>query len=210
MLGGHICMAGIDVDTGKRVRPVTSTQLSGRLLASRGGPVGLGRVLDLGRTAPRRSPPEVEDTRFALPALRHLQTLDADAFLARLHGATSDLADIGRDLQRRGRNLVVPAGKGRCSLVAVHFEEPVRVFINEECRLRLAWHDGLSLPVTDIRLYTADFRAPDPAAVRALADRLAVERGTYLCFGLGRPYEGYHWLQLNNLHLSSDPAWSLQ
>lgn len=210
MLGGRICMAGIDVDTGRRVRPVSQSRFGSRLLASHGGIVGLGRVLDLGRTAPRRSPPEVEDTRFALAAMRHAETLDAAAFFARLQAATSDLSAIGPDMKRLGRNLVVGSGKGRCSLVIVRTEAAVRLYINEKQRLRLAWDDGLSLPVTDVRLYTADLRAPDPAAVKVVQERLAAGGETFLCFGLGRPFEDHHWLQLNNIHLSTNPEWSLQ
>lgn len=211
MLGGRTCMAGIDVDTGKRVRPVSSGALSSRLLARNGGIVGLGRVLDLGRTAPRRSPPEVEDTRFALAAMTQAWAVDGEAFLAALRQAAhDDLAPIGEDLVRKGNNLVTAPGKGHCSLVVVRTEEPVRIFVNQQERLRLAWRDGLSLPVTDVRLYGPDLRAPNPAAVRELQARLAPGGEVFLCFGLGRPFEGHHWLQLNNVHVSSDVAWSLE
>jgi hypothetical protein len=211
MQGGRICMAGVDLDTGKRVRPVSSGSLSSRLLASNGGMVGLGRVLDLGRTAPRRSPPEIEDTRFALAAMRHISSLDGEEFISALRRAAhDDLSPIGPDLVRKGNNLVTSPGKGRCSLVVVRTDSPVRIFVNQQERLRLAWRDGVSLPVTDVRLYSRDLRTPDALVVRDLQRRLDGCGEILLCFGLGRPFEGYHWLQLNNVHVPADAAWSVQ
>ncbi len=211
MQGGHICVAGIDVDKNKRVRPVAAESLTARLLATKGGLLDLRRVVDIGRTAPRRSRPEIEDVRFEPRSMRLLATLQPGEFLQRLSTlARADLGAIGSDLQPRGRNLVVPEGKGKCSLVIVRTTGPLRVHINAAGRLRLAWRDDIELPVTDLRLYHDDLRTPDAVRVQRLQHQLAAGGETFLCFGLGRPFEGFHWLQLNSIHLSADPDRQLQ
>ena len=211
MQSGHICIAGIDIDKNKRVRPVASESLSGRLLVTNGGPLDVRRVIEIGRTAPRKSRPEIEDVRFEPRSIRLLETMPKSDFLARLAKlAASDLNAIGPDLQARGNNLVVPEGKGKCSLVIVRTLEQLTVRINANGRLRLAWRDGIQLPVTDLRLFKSDLQTPDPAKAYWLQQQFATGGETYLNFGLGRPFEGFHWLQLNNIHLTANPGWQLQ
>ena len=211
MQSGHICVAGIDVDKNKRVRPVAAEALSGRLLATNGGPFDIRHVIDIGRTAPRRSRPEIEDVRFEPRSIRLLATMPEAEFVQRLARlAAADLTAIGSDLQPRGKNLVVPEGKGKCSLVIVHTTEPLRVHINADGRLRLAWRDDIELPITDLRLFKSDLRTPDPSKTLWLEKQLAIGGEIFLNFGLGRPFEGFHWLQLNNIHLTTNPRWQLQ
>ena len=211
MQSGHICVAGIDVDKNKRVRPVAAESLSGRLLATNGGPLDIRRVIDIGRTAPRKSRPEIEDVRFEPRSIRLLETMPETDFVSRLAKlAASDLSAIGSDLQARGNNLVVPEGKGKCSLVIVRTSEPLSVRINTNGRLRLIWGDDIELPITDLRLFKSDMQTPDPAKSQWLQQQLAVGGETFLNFGLGRPFEGFHWLQLNNIHLTTNPGWQLQ
>jgi hypothetical protein len=80
-------------------------------------------------------------------------------------------------------------------------------------RVRLIDDIGtVSLPVTDLRLYEDDFRTPRRDVVRNLAGRIHDGDGVILTVGLTRPFapEGSspkHWLQVNNVILSSDPTW---
>ncbi len=211
MRDGHVCVAGIDVDKDRRVRPVAASALSARLLASRGGPLDLRSVIDIGRTSPRQSRPEVEDVRFDPASIRPVETSSGPDFIARLRRlAVDDFSPIGKDLRQQGTNLVVPKGKGRCSLLIVRTTDPVRVRINAGGRLRLQWQDDLDLPITDVRLFSDDMRTPVPERVRWAQEQLAVGGEVLLCFGLGRPYEELHWLQLNNFHMSASPEWQLQ
>ncbi len=211
MQGGHICVAGIDIDKNKRIRPVAADALPGRLLVTNGGPLDVRRVIDIGRTAPRRSRPEIEDVRFEPRSIRLLNTMPEDEFLLRLARLSAfDLTAIGSDLQPHGRNLVVPEGKGKCSLVIVRTTDPLHVHINAAGRLRLDWQDGIELPITDLRLFESDFRTPDTQKANWLQDQLASRGERFLCFGLGRPFEGFHWLQINNVHLGNSPGWQLQ
>jgi hypothetical protein len=48
-----------------------------------------------------------------------------------------------------------------------------------------------------------------PQRVRWLQAKLAEKPRAILCFGLGRPFGGMHYLQLNNLHLENAPNWRL-
>ncbi len=211
MQNGHICIAGIDIDKNKRVRPVAAESLSGRLLVTKGGPVDVRRVIDIGRTAPRKSRLEIEDVRFEPRSIRLLETMPRTDFVSRLAKfAASDLSAIGPDLQARGNNLVVPEGEGKCSLVIVRTSEPLTVRIDTNERLRLTWRDGIELPITDLRLFKSDLQTPDPARVNWLQQQLATASEIFLSFGLGRPFEGFHWLQLNNIHLTTNPGWQLQ
>ncbi len=211
MQGGHICVAGIDIDKNKRVRPVAGESLSGRLLVTNGGPLDVRRVIDIGRTAPRRSRPEIEDVRFEPRSIRLLSTMPEAEFVQRLTKlAAADLSAIGDDLQPRGRNLVVPEGKGKCSLVIVKMTGTLHVHINAKGRLRLDWHDDIELPITDLRLFENDLRTPDRRKAEWLQHQLAAEGERFVCFGLGRPFEGFHWLQINNIHLSNSADWQLQ
>ena len=166
MRGGHICAAGIDIDKNRRVRPVASAALSSRLLATNGGPLDLRCVVDIGRTAPRYSRPEVEDVRFEPRSIKPLSTMPGPEFLQRLaQVAASDLGAIGPDLRQEGRNLVVPEGKGKCSLVVVRTTSPLVLSVNAEGRLRLRWQDDVDLPITDLRLFKSDLRTPDASKI---------------------------------------------
>jgi hypothetical protein len=211
MLGGHICVAGIDIDKGKRVRPLAASPLTARLLASRGGIFGIGHVLDIGRTSPRQSKPEVEDVRFELRSARVLSSLPAPEFVEQLRRVSgANLSAIGSDLVTLGKNLVVPEGKGKCSLVTIRTEAAVEIFQNPRGRPRLRWQEDFELPITDIRLYKDDLETPDGGRVAWLRAQLRNPQDVFLCFGLGRPFEGYHWLQLNNVHMSACLEWPVQ
>lgn len=211
MQSGHICVAGIDVDKGRRVRPVAGDALPARLLSTHGGVLDVRRVIDIGRTAPRRSRPEIEDVRFEPRAMRLVSTMAAEEFLLALaQYAVPDFSAIGSDLRHEGRNLVLPEGKGKCSLIIVRKTEPLIVRINRSGRLRFVWDADTELPVTDLRLFRGDLRTPDAERCQWLERQMGLGGETFLCFGLGRPFEGYHWLQLNNVHMSAHPDWQLQ
>ena len=62
MQRGTVCVAGLDVETGRHVRPVQPMGvLQSRLTTPRGGPFDMATIVDLGVTRPVPSPPEVED-----------------------------------------------------------------------------------------------------------------------------------------------------
>ena len=63
MREGHICVAGIDLTTGERARPV-GERLGAALLRTNGGPFDVGAIVELGPCRPAGSAPEVEDVLF--------------------------------------------------------------------------------------------------------------------------------------------------
>jgi hypothetical protein len=218
MYSGHICAAGIELKTGKRIRPVLRSPLPASVLAVRGGVFDIANELDLGRTQSCGKYPEVEDTLFVAAAAKVKQTMRGEAFFDRIRNfASSRLDSIGPELVQEGTSLVTPPGKGRCSLVMTKALDPVRVTIlprrgedgTVSDKIRFALRDGVELSVTDVRLYQRDMVTPDAERVRWLAERLAERPEVILCFGLGRPYNGRHYLPLNNLHLSNAPDWRL-
>ena len=89
MNDGFVCVAGIDLATGLRVRPVTGARLSNSLIASKGGVFNFRRVVDLGAVQPAPTPPEIEDVSFNPGAAKHVGTMQAEAFLR-------SLEEIGR------------------------------------------------------------------------------------------------------------------
>ena len=54
MQKGCICVAGVDIDSGRHVRPVMRQQMPVDMLAAHGGPFAMGAIVELGRDTPRR------------------------------------------------------------------------------------------------------------------------------------------------------------
>jgi hypothetical protein len=226
MQPGFICVAGLAVDRGEHVRPVTRAgRLTTRLLARNGGPFDLGAIVDLGPTRPVGRPPETEDHAFEPRHARRVGQMPPDEFWDRLQSVSATrLWDLfGRDLTPRGNSTcAVDLGKGLASLgCLVPTGSPelyVRPRPGRPAQVRLKLTDGrfpLDLGVTDIRLYAADHITPDDTLVERVAWRLRGGLGVVLAVGLGRAtggspdYPPLHWLQVNSLHLEDDPAWQL-
>ena len=218
MADGFVCVAGIDLETDKRVRPVLTSRLPAELVSSRGGKFDIRRIVDLGACVPAGAPPETEDMHFALAACKHVDTIVGGSFFSHLRTvALNGLSAFGPDLVAAGHNgRALPEGVGMRSLVIARATERFDVSINARGSVRARWPDGLDLSVTDIRLYQDDFRTADGMKVEWLRRRLAHDPEIYLCYGLGRPFQAAgddrrrHWLQLNNIHLSSTPDWQLR
>ncbi len=215
MHGGTICVAGIDLESGKRVRPVGTASLPAALLNTRGGPFDIGRIIDLGIAYPAPSPPEVEDVRVNIYACRHAGAATIRTFFEALHAAEAPgLSVFGPELVRAGRTgLALPEGTGPCSLAIVRWEAPLTVFITERGELRADIGDGSLIAVTDARLYQGDLETPHASRVAWLQRLLDAHGERFLAFGLGRAFAARageprrHWLQLNNLHLTAARAW---
>ncbi|HEX5442144.1 MAG TPA: hypothetical protein VFW76_14745, partial [Ktedonobacterales bacterium] len=65
MQPGYICVAGVDLQTGKHVRPVQLGRLSRTRLTRFGGPFDIATLVDLGRVEYVGAAPKVEDYRFS-------------------------------------------------------------------------------------------------------------------------------------------------
>lgn len=211
----HVCAAGIDIDTGKRVRPVVIGRLSSRMLCNRGGPLDIGNVVDFGRCHPCGRPPEIEDVRFDRRAVRLLRSMSQTEFTTTVRPVVGDSLDaIGPALVRHGNALATDSGTGLRSLVVLRANQTPLIAINDG-RLRFRWRDGVWLSVTDVRLYQYDLATPDAAKLSSLRRAMQSADEILLSFGLGRAWQQSgddrerHYLQLNNLHVPNWPDWRL-
>jgi hypothetical protein len=218
MAAGHICVAGIDFDTGRTVRPVLDGRLPASLASTKGGRFDIRRIVDIGPARFDGWPPETEDHRFDPASCRHERTITGEAFLDRLRAiAEEGLDGFGPGLVEMGRGGRASAiGAGQRSLVVVRATEPPSVYLGERGTIRARLGDHLDLSVTDIRLFDNDFQTPSTTKLDWLRRQLAKPGELFLSLGLSRPFRRSwddaprHWLQLNNLHLAVAPDWQLR
>ena len=87
MQPGYFCVAGIDVNTPRHIRPVLRHgRLTTDLLRTNGGPFDLGAVVDLGPTTNAGRAPELEDHRFDPVRARWLSDEAPECFWDSLDG----------------------------------------------------------------------------------------------------------------------------
>jgi hypothetical protein len=226
MHGGHICLAGVDLETRRHVRPVLAHEpLPFYLLARYGGPFEMARIVDLGSPRHTPEPPHIEDhvyvparARMDRPAAAHefwqcLQELERTT-LHEIFGAA--LHEV-----RPGRWGTLP-GQGAASLGLLRPAKSPRLYLTAGHdggrRIRLRFCDGqieADASVADLRLFGDDHATPQPARIRALSEWIADSHGVILSVGLTRQFspsddhEPRHWLQINNIHRQEDPTWAL-
>ena len=226
MHGGHICVAGVEVETRRHLRPVPrSGGLSSHLLARYGGPFDMARVVDLGSLRGKPDKPHVEDRVFAPSRARFERSVSAHEFWDVLHYlAKRRLRDIfGSALRAVGRlRYGTDVGRGLASLGCFRPHSPPELYLTTgregKPQIRMKVSDGeirADAGVTDLRLYKADHATPDPEVVRGVAKWIAESDCVILSLGLTRKYrpsedsDYIHWLQVNNIHLEEDPLWQL-
>lgn len=229
MQRGTVCVAGLDVDTGRHIRPLQPMGvLQSRVTAARGGPFDMATVVDLGAIRPVPVAPEVEDVEITWWHARAESQVAPQLFweMLRFVARRSLRTLFGPELRTIGRSgrqrAVADEGSGEASLgVLVPLGRP-RLSLDRKPDgrevVRMQVWDGelrLDLSVTDLRLYADDGARPDTERVRDVATRL--DRGVPVLLGVGltRPFASrpnetpVHWLQVNNIHLEDDPAWRL-
>lgn len=215
MQKGFICVAGIDLQTHRHVRPVLGSQLRSELLAEHGGPFALRRIVDLGKTHFVGSVPEIEDRQFNSEQVRVLEEMPDIEFLKLLDSLAEDELSklFGPELENTRTTCAIPAQRGLRSLGMLRAKvvelnlEPGRDGL-PRVRIAVETERGvLRLPVTGIELFADDHITPDAAQVTALNSRLATVPNALLAVGLSRPYRGSssetakHWLQVNNIFI---------
>ena len=210
----RVCIAGVDRDRSVHVRPVLgSGSLTKACLAQNGGVFVVGREVDLGKTSPCGTPPEVEDHHFDLGrvrALRDLTQTELQALLARL--AKDDPTEIfGSALHTpdgHPRSLVTSRGAGIASLGVWRSQSKPKLLIYED-KLKLEC-DCASGPkrftVTDVCLHQDDLVSIDKQKLSSLRSAIAASSQVLLCVGLSRAWatadidEPAHWMQVNGIH----------
>jgi hypothetical protein len=222
MQKGFMCVAGIDLDTHRHVRPVLDRQMPIDMLSVHGGPFDMAHIIDLGDTRFVGKVPEVEDQWFEAASARHMGDMAAGEFADLLRSAANEKlgAIFGPDLQRVGSTCAVEETCGLRSL-GCYWASAGRLLLDSTRnppRVRFHWQAGdlaFTLPVTDIRLFAADHVTPCEATIQQLADRIAEQSRTLVSVGLSRPFcktadePPRHWLQINNFHSPEDPCWKL-
>lgn len=182
-------------------------------------------VVDLGEVRPIPQKPEIEDHIFSPSSLRKMDTFSEKQFWRLLNRiAKRKLLDIfGSHLEMKGaKSCGVDVGKGEASLGCLVPDSQPGLYIRSRegkpDQIRIQVNDGcfdIDLGVTDIRLYCNDHLTPNKLVIKDVAGRLRKEEDVILSVGLTRPFStliGYqpaHWLQVNNIHLKSDPTWQL-
>jgi hypothetical protein len=217
MSDGHVCVAGVDVATQKHVRPVLSFgRLSSALLRREGGIFDVGVEVDLGKVTARPTNPEREDHVFDPENVSAIGTMAGSKYWKLLNEvAETRLQTIfGAAMHPQGRGCAVDENDGTVSLGCL-VPRSLRVELNPWGKLRAHMSDGkrnVELSVADIRLYKGD-GTPKKNAVLRLQQRLAAREAVVVSVGLARAFMAQndtkrrHWLQLNNIHIGSDPVW---
>ena len=119
MQPGYLCVAGIDLDTGRHVRPVLrGARLDTGFLLRKGGPFDIGAVVELAGVTRVGAPPETEDCLFNVRRSAYRENMEPDGFWRVLKSMSRDkLKDIfGDALKQHGQNCAVGVGTGRVSL----------------------------------------------------------------------------------------------
>lgn len=220
MQPGYVCVAGIDLKTGKHVRPVQGgTRLTTKVLASEGGAFEIAGIVDLGSVKPCGRPPEMEDISF-LPSQSQLEArCTDDGFWGVLMTAAKPNlnAIFGPDLKPSGASsMAVDIGCGATSLGCLAPEEPPSVDVDGFGKVKIRLNDNgkeLYLSVTDLRLYEGDQKTPRVDVISELDGRFQDGEDVILSLGLARAWmkpgdsQARHFLQVNNIHLRGDPTW---
>lgn len=213
MTDQRICVAGVDVDGYRHVRPVTGPEhlLTRTLLRENGGPLGVGALVDLGKVKARPTRPQTEDHEFSPRRARCVREVTAEEYLELLGVVSHHDVEtaFGPDLVAvRPRKLVVPVDQGNRSLAVVPLAE-ARLRIKYE-KLYLVLSPPMiaaEIRVTDIRFYDGDLKIRGDV-VKDVNRRLAAGVKAYAMLGLARaiPDEDrdgeVHWLMANGICLA--------
>ena len=206
---GSVVVAGID-GRHEHIAPLCSSSSGpsawGTAATTRGGgPFGIGETVDLGFSRRSGTPPAVEERDVEQTNLRNLGRLADGDFWSLLEILGHDwLPSIfGDDLVRLPSGLAgVPEGRGRASLGVLRCPGPAELF-RRGGQLRMGLDDlrlgSLDLAVHDVRL--RDERGvPVDSLWKVIRRRVLAAEPVILSVGLSRPFNGFHWLRVANIH----------
>ncbi|MGH9041962.1 MAG: hypothetical protein ACRDZ3_17210 [Acidimicrobiia bacterium] len=170
-----------------------------------GGPFGVGELVDVGFSRRVGVAPLVEEREVEESNLRPLGRITDAEFWSLLEtlGQDSLPAIYGDDLTRRPSGSArVPEGRGRASLGVLRCPGPAELF-RRGGQLRMGIDDlqlgSLDLAVFDFRLRDAHGVPIDPLW-NVIRRRVSAGEPVILSVGLSRPFNGVHWLRVDNIH----------
>jgi hypothetical protein len=222
MQPGYFCVAGLEANTPRHIRPVLRHgRLTIDLLSTGGGPFDIGARVDLGPTTHAPHAPELEDHRFDPSSTHRLSDDDPDAYWSTLDGvAQESLEEIfGSALELWDESGTVDVGEGQASLGCLRPEKQPWLYVDHRGTVRMVLDyliPSVDLSVNDMRLYERDGRTPRRNLVDSVQRRLKAGVEIILSVGLTRPWQKWgdteerHWLQVNNIHLEDNPLWQLK
>jgi hypothetical protein len=216
----RICIAGLDPDTGRHIRPTTDRlhPLTRTLLASEGGPFAIGTLVELGALTPQPEAPETEDHLFRPERARVLGRLSSSRYLELLNGHARHRLDeiFGEELGRHNWTYAVDKGCGGASLGVLRVRRKLDLEIDDRYgKLRLRLNDEQKpafLPVTDVRFVEADHKTIKADVVADVRARMQRGVGVLLMLGLARAFQKSdddcerHWLQVNGICMTDNPV----
>ena len=193
--GRHECIAPLLTDVAWATSDTTRA----------GGPFGIGEVVDLGFSRRTGTPPLVEERTVEHGALERLGRLPDSDFWTLLEtlGEDSLPAIFGLDLVRQPTGAAsVPKGRGRASLGILRCPGPAELF-RRGGHLRMGIDDlglgSLDLAVHDFRLRN-EAGLPVDSLWKVIRRRVLGGEPVILSVGLSAPFNGAHWLRVDNIH----------
>lgn len=217
MRGTRICVAGIDLNSSRHVRPTTSAgdPLTTADLRVNGGPYALGAIVELGHGIDRPAPPEIEDHVVTRSAARFVEQQPWDFLFKTLAGlAESSLRTVfGAELERDGGTYSLPPGSGDRSLGIIRISSLSTLVVRYgrvRLQTRMVGRD-VALAVTDVRTWDYAAAAPDSRTVPRLSAAIGWGAGALACVGLSQPWQREddtrgprHWVQVNTVVTQSE------
>ena len=206
--------------SGRHVRPVLRKgQVDWYMLQT----FRLGAIVDLGAVQAQPAPPEIEDSVFSPLACKRVGQVTPDHFwnIVCSTARTSFHEIFGNVLTSYGPTFYVTQGCGKCSLGELRLHSScVSLFVETylhrpRVRLNITMRqNSLRLPVTDVRFHHPPTWQVVEEVVHKMGAMLqSINTDVILSVGLTRPFapEGFldpvHWLQVNNVHIPTDPLW---
>lgn len=201
---GSVAVAGID-DRHEHIAPRRSSSWDTACTTRAGGPFGVGELVDLGFSRRAGTPPAVEEREVEEASLRRLGRLSDGDFWSLLEtlGRDSLPAVFGEDLVRlRTGSACMSEGRGQASLGVLRCPGPAELF-RRGGQLRMGLDDlgvgSLDLAVFDFRLRD-EHGVPIDALWKIIRRRVSAGEPVILSVGLSHPFNGSHWLRVDNIH----------
>ena len=201
---GSVVVAGIDGNH-EYIAPLRAAPWDTAATTRGGGPFGIGETVDIGFSRRSGTPPLVEEREIEEGAVTALGRLpDGDFWslleilghdhLPSIYGETLKVTPSGA--------ACVAVGRGKASLGVLRCPGPAELFRRGN-QLRMGLDD---LRLGSLDLNVGDYRLRDEKGVpidslwKVIRRRVQSGEPVILSVGLSQPFNGAHWLRVDNIH----------